>query len=388
MEIRKNKKGETVYREMIIIDGKAYKSKFSNRITDAKAWKIRMQNEKNKFEFQGIPFKSDQKITFQEYALEWLENKIKVFKKPSTYKDYERILRVHLNPLIGKVQLSEIKVKHADLVITTLKKNGKSPKGINDILTLLKQVMNEAERREDLLKNHLRHFKGLKTDTQEHKFWTAHEINTFLLAARDHYLYPFFATAIYTGMRKGEIAALTWDCIDFSRNLITVRGTRDKFGHRNSTKTGKFRPVPMNTFLKSVLLELFEKRAQATSYVFVTPTAEPIDTNHLYRIFIKLQKKAGITNQIRVHDLRHTFASQIMMNKGTSDIYVLRDILGHSDVKMTQRYAHLAHDHLAGSTQQLSFGAENELLRGFNPCITPNAEVQKTDESNLRILKA
>lgn len=388
MEIRTNKKGVKLYREMIIISGVIYKSKFSPRITDAKAWKIKMVSAKRDFEFHGIPFESDEKRTFAEYSLDWLENWIKVFKKPSTYRDYERILRVHLNPIVGNVLLKEIKIKHADLIVSTLKKQNKSNKGINDILTLLKQVMNEAERKEHILKNPLRNYKGLKLEVQEHKYWSRTEINTFLLYCKGHHLYPYFVTAIYAGLRKGEIGALKWDCIDFENSRIAVRGTRDRDGHRASTKTGRFRFVPMNPFLKAVLQELFEKRKGNSEYVFLNPLGEPVDTNHIGRAFNLLQRKAGITNKIRFHDLRHTFASQIMMNKETADIYVLRDLLGHTDIKMTQRYAHLSYDHLAGSTEALSFGAEEELLKDFNPCLTPKLEKQNLNENNLVILKA
>lgn len=387
METRINKKGVKVYREMIHINGVTYKSKFSPRITDAKDWKIKMENSKRDFEFRGIPIEAGIRSTFEEYASDWLEKWIKAFKRPNTYRDYERILRLHLYPFVGKVPLKDIKITHADVIITTLKKNGKTAKGINDVLTLFKQVMNEAEKKEHIPKNPLRNLKGLKVDQHEHKFWSRDEINSFLLTSRQHFLYPYFVVAIYSGLRRGEIGALKWDCIDFTNNRIAVRGTRDRDGHRNTTKTGRFRYVPMNPFLRSVLQEHFEKRREASEYVFLNPEGGPINTNHIGRIFHRLREKAGIKNKIRFHDLRHTFASQVMMNKETADIYVLRNILGHTDVKMTQRYAHLAHDHLAGSTETLLFGAETELLKSFNPTLTPMGKAEES-ESNVVLIKS
>lgn len=356
------------YREMIWINSKAEKSPWFIRKTDAKAWKANKLQLRTKQQILGEEYKPQTKLSFESYSQDWLNEKIKPVKSPSTYVDYERIIRCHLNPVIGKVLLKSIKMRDADKIVTSLSSKKMSPKGIQDVLTLLKQILNEAEKREDISKNPLRHFKGPKVPERQFKYWSNSEINKFLLSCRHTAYYPFFVTAFYTGMRKGEIAGLTWDCIDFQNNLITVKSTLDKFGHRESTKTGKIRHVPINSFLKSVLFNLFENRINSSDYVF-QKDGTPLDTNHLYRVFQAFQKKAGITNKIRVHDTRHTFASQFMM-KGLGSLYELAQILGHTDTKMTQRYAHLSPNHLAKATQGLSFGSENELSEIVNPILT------------------
>lgn len=384
METRNGK-----YREMIWMGNRLIKSPFFARKTDAALWKANKLNERTKMQVLGNEYKIQTKITFSEFSLNWLEVKIKPSKSPATYTDYERILRCHLIPELGSTQLKGIAVKEADSLVSVLVKKGISPKGIQDILTLLKQILNEAEKREDILKNPLRHYKGPKVAQSQFKYWSDMEINQFLLCARTSEYYPFFVTAFYTGMRKGEIAALTWDCLNFHKNLITVKGTLDKFGHRESTKSGKIRYVPMNGFLKSVLLEEFRKRKEGCRYVFAL-NDRPIDTNHLYRVFGKIQKKAGITNIIRVHDTRHTFASQFMM-KGLGSLFELSLILGHSDTKMTQRYAHLSPSHLSMATQNLKFGSEGELSKEFTPILPPTNNQDEEDEfwdKDLRLLES
>lgn len=77
--------------------------------------------------------------------------------------------------------------------------------------------------------------------------------------------------------------------------------------------------------------------------------------NHVYRQFRKFLKLAEVNQYYRIHDLRHTFASHFMMNGG--DIYDLQKILGHSSLEMTQRYAHLAPEHLIQASNVVSFGA-------------------------------
>ncbi len=361
MEFRNGK-----YRESIIMPGniKITGPSFSRK-TDATAWKSKMIAERAKMKLHGEEYKIQEKTTFKEYSSRWLNELIRPFKSPSTTKDFELILRCHLYPVIGEIQLKEIKIKDAEKIMASLRAKGKGPKRIVDIVTLLKQILNEAERKEDILKNPLRHLKFQKVPETALNYWQDLEINQFLVHSRSHEYYPFFVTAFYTGMRKGEIAALTWDCIDFNSNLITVKGTLDKFGHRQMTKTGKIRYVPINPFLKSVLIDVFKQRTENSPYVFLSK-GNPIDTNHLYRVFGKLQKSAGIHKKIRVHDTRHTFASMFMM-KGLGSLYDLSSILGHSDTKMTQRYAHLSPNHLSKATLNLKFGMEKELSGEVTP---------------------
>ena len=107
----------------------------------------------------------------------------------------------------------------------------------------------------------------------------------------------------------------------------------------------------MNDFVRATLLDLHKKRS-VSNYVFTRSHNEPLDTHHIYRDFSKAQKRAGMTNKITFHDLRHTFASQFIMS-GYS-IYELQKILGHTNITMTTRYAHFSPDYLQKS--MLGFG--------------------------------
>lgn len=378
METSKNGKK---FREMIWMDNTLIKGPYFSRKNDAAAWKANKLNERTKLQILGEEYKTQSKLSFSEFSLPWLEQKIKPLKAPSTFKDYERILRVHILPVLGNVPLKSVKVREADQLVLALHKKGTSPKGIQNILGVLKQILNEAEKCEEVLKNHLRQYKTPKVPQRDYKYWSDSEIRQFLLTSRNDPYYQYFLTALYTGMRKGEIAGLTWDCIDFERNLITVKGTLDKFGYRASTKTGKIRYVPINTFLKKILLEMFKNRSDNNSTFVFLLKDQPIDTNHLYRIFQKLQTKARIDKRIRVHDLRHTFASQFMM-KGLGSLYDLSQVLGHSDTKMTQRYAHLSPQHLSGVTQNLKFGVEEDLSRNL-PLSYPRPHFEALSDDNV-----
>ena len=139
--------------------------------------------------------------------------------------------------------------------------------------------------------------------------------------------------AVTTGMRASEIFGLTWSDVMFGERLIAVRA---------KLKGGKMRYVPM---LPELAAE-FVRFPKVVGIDLILPP-KPGATSGRQRVegsFEDLLKRAKIRN-FRFHDLRHTFASWYMMNGG--DLYELAKILGHSNIKMTERYAKLGRDHIA-----------------------------------------
>jgi len=289
------------------------------------------------------------------------DSKIKIQRSASTYRNYERIVRVHLVPLFGPIELREFGIKHTDKLVKHLAERGHNEKGINLIIQTLKVALYEAERLDLIRSNPLKHFKMLKVPKLPPRFWSRMEIKQFFAANSEHELYSFFVLAINTGMRKGELAGLCWDRIDINRSMIEISRIRDRYGLRNTTKSGTARHVPMNDTVKSALLALKKKRN--SEFVFSQRDGRSMNVLHVYRDFGKAQDRAKMENRIRFHDLRHTFASHFMMNGG--NLYDLQKILGHTQFEMTQIYAHLSPDHLANKTQILSFGSE--FLEGNQP---------------------
>ena len=187
-------------------------------------------------------------------------------------------------------------------------------------------------------------------------------------------LYPLYVTALNTGMRRGELAALKWDRVDFVTNQITITRTLDRYGLSENTKTGRKRVVPMNAEVRRVFEPLWKR--QRGQFVFCEEDGSEIDAHHLNRDFQNAQKRIGGLQRIRFHDLRHTFASHFMMKGG--NIYDLQKILGHSSLEMTQRYAHLSPTHLAEAINIVGFSGENEkALEKNNPYFTQNLDSPK-----------
>lgn len=184
-----------------------------------------------------------------------------------------------------------------------------------------------------LIKNPCEFIKSLSSNDSHEVYWTKDEINQFLKANYDHELYDVFVVALNTGLRKGELAGLCWDRVNFIENIITITRTRDKYELKERTKTKLKRVIPMNGMVKATLLNLFKKRTSDNKLVFLKASGEPINPHHIYRQFQQAQQAANMANRIRFHVIRHTFASQFVLNSGS--IYDLQKILGHTSIVMT-----------------------------------------------------
>ncbi len=132
--------------------------------------------------------------------------------------------------------------------------------------------------------------------------------------------------ALYSGKRKGEILSLTWDCLDLENNFITFKAT--------NMKNKKVQTIPINKTCIAILKRCLE--IKISDFVFPSTAGNFYST--LPKTWKRIKKNADIN--IRFHDLRHTYASYLA-SSGKVDIYTLKELLGHSTLEMTQRYAHL-----------------------------------------------
>lgn len=376
MEKLKLKNGEIRYRESYRIGSKKINGPSFKKITDAKTWKARMETEKLSKKALGEHYHKTAEVNFREHADKWLRNHVEVNCARKTFLYYESILRTHLYPRFDKLNLSEITEEHGMSLMSDLKKTH-SAKGIKNIWIVLKGVINKARKEKIILADPFEDIKKPKPDLAQDNFWVKMEINQFLLANKNDQLLPFYFVAIHTGMRLAELCGLKWDRIDFMNNQISVTRTRDKYGLKETTKTKIKRFVPMTQEVRALLLALHKKN-QGNPYVFLESDGSEVKYAHVYRRFGKAQSKAGMTNKIRFHDLRHSFASNYMMNGGS--VFDLQKLLGHTDISMTMRYAHFTPDHLQSSIKFMNMtNEENESV----PFLSQRLE---NEVDNLKIL--
>ncbi|UUJ39478.1 site-specific integrase [Pseudomonas extremaustralis] len=158
------------------------------------------------------------------------------------------------------------------------------------------------------------------------------------LAFTDH-LKPMVLVSLNTGMRRGELFSLTWPMVNFQSKTITVGG--------DTAKTSETRHIPMNAETFNTLKAWKDQSGESA---FVFPGLEGGRMEDVKSAWLKLLKEACITG-FRWHDMRHDFASRLVM--AGVPLNTVRDLLGHTDIKMTLRYAHLAPDVKAAAVDLL-----------------------------------
>ncbi|MET0085779.1 MAG: site-specific integrase [Sedimenticola sp.] len=163
-----------------------------------------------------------------------------------------------------------------------------------------------------------------------------------LLFYGDH-LTPMILLSVNTGMRRGEIFSLHWADIDFSNNSLVIHG--------HKAKSGKTRHLPLNSEAQSVLKAWQKQQVPESDLVFPGRSGKALNT--IKTAWSAILATANIQN-FRWHDLRHHFASKLVM--AGVDLNTVRELLGHSDFKLTLRYAHLAPEHKAAAVEKLMEG--------------------------------
>lgn len=339
-------KGGFGYRAIVQISPTKQVSKKFKRKVDAETWAAAQRTLKAT---ATDPVHLGPALTVKAFADQWLESHAKLRLERSSFERYVSCLRLQILPAFGHLKLTDVRPQAVEQWLLKLRdQDGLSSKTCNGCLGLLRKILNDAVRWGHLVGNPLHGVARLRFQEREMEFWSKDEAVSFLdwVTRVDPILYPAFGLALNTGMRLGEIAGLRWDCVDIERRLITVR--RAWCQHENRvkevTKTKSVRLIPINADLLDILIAL---RGQDHDG-FVLPRC---DFKNLHRRIRSLAKGAGV-KPIRFHDLRHTFASMWMM--AGQSMFELQKILGHQSIQMTERYSHLAPDHLAGKTDFLS----------------------------------
>lgn len=318
----------------------------------AEAWERKQLHDQDSGK-AGIE-RQEESPTLREFSERWMREKVEARLAPASYASYRADLDNHILPVLGDLRLQELQHSHGHQIMNGLQIKGLSPKTINDMLGMLKGMLKDAVRWQILSRNALEGLTTLRVPAKPDVYWTEEEVELFLKAVKDHPIVPVVICALNTGMRRGEICALKWDRVSLSKEgQINVTRSAGRYGIVETTKTGNQRFIPMNNVVRELLVE--RRKAFKSEFVFCREDGSPLDAHHLYRDFRKAQEAAGMKQLIRFHDLRHTYASNFMMNGG--NLYDLQKILGHTMPEMTQRYAHLSPTHLAKAAEVVSFGS-------------------------------
>jgi len=271
-----------------------------------------------------LNIRKEQRVKFEDFADQYIENHSKPNNR--SWKKSESYNLKRLKQFFAGKYLSEITPFEVQKFKSERQKES-SPATANRGLTLLKSIFNKATAWGKFEgKNPVKGIKFFKEQARL-RFLEKEEIVRFLENCSEH-LRPIAIVALNTGMRKGEILGIKWNDIDFRRGII----------HLYNTKNGEERAVPMNKAVKRTLIAV--RKHPESPYVFCDEKGNRY--GECRKSFFTACKNAGIIN-FRFHDLRHTFASQLVM--AGVDLNTVRELLGHKSLEMTLRYSHLSPDH-------------------------------------------
>jgi integrase len=208
-------------------------------------------------------------------------------------------------------------------------KDGVSNSTINRELTCLKRMYSLATKWGDAKQNPVKEVNFLEEPPGRTRFLSLEEAQN-LVQNTCSYLQPIIFTALNTGMRLSELLSLRW-------NQVNIDNAIEPYLELTLTKNNRKRFIPLNRDMVNLLKSLHEMNEEKSEYVFLGHQKQPLKC--IKNPFGNALKKSGIKD-FRFHDLRHTFASHYVMSGG--DLISLKEILGHSSLKMVERYSHLA----------------------------------------------
>ncbi|MEN6565294.1 MAG: site-specific integrase [Veillonellales bacterium] len=313
---------------------------------------------------------SAEKMTVKQWLITWL----KTYKKPAleitSYAAYEHQVDYHIIPKLGGITLKNLKRVQIQEFFNE-KAKSLSPGTLELIKAILVNALNMAVIDGYILKSPAVSIKLPAVKGKSVKPLSKDEISKLLKAASGKRIYSLIYLAVYTGMRKGELAALKWSDVDLKGRKIHVRNgvkynrTEKKY-QIGSTKTpAAVRDIPIS---KAAVAELKKHKARQSkerlalgddygnnNLVFATEDGGVWSLNSVALQFSALVKQSGIDKRT-FHDLRHTFASICISQK--VNIKALSEYLGHSNITITYDvYGHL----LPGDKEDISDTITNYL---------------------------
>lgn len=288
------------------------------------------------------------RLTFKELAEGAYIKASKATKKnAASWKREEQLFKLWINPVIGDKPLKDVAPIHLEKIKADMAKAKRAPRSIHYCLGVVRQVFNFAILN-DLFEgtNPVSKVKLPTGDNRRLRFLTRDEAGAILkeLATKSPDVRDMALISLHTGIRAGEVFGLTWADVDIDRGVLILR----------DTKNGRTRAAFMTEAVKEVFRA--RERGLPSEIVFQDRTGKRMEriSNTFARAVDTLKLNEGIEDRryhVTFHTLRHTYASWHVEN-GT-DLYAVKELLGHSDFKMTQRYSHLGESTLQAAVKRL-----------------------------------
>ena len=253
--------------------------------------------------------------------------------KPSAVRSYEAVLRDHILPRIGRTRLADVQHRDVQRIADDLLTEGRDPSTIRNALMPLRVIIRRAVEDGDLVINPCAHLRLPAVRGRRERIASPDEAPR-LLAALPERDRPVWATALYAGLRRGELMALRWDDVDLAAGVIRVERSYDDKGRveiEPKSRAGR-RTVPIVGALRDVLVEHRARQDRNGGLVFGSRAETPFVPSNLWRRAERAWKRTSL-EPIGLHEARHTFAS-VLIAAGVN-AKAITTYMGHASIQTT-----------------------------------------------------
>lgn len=303
--------------------------------------------------------------TFAEFSEEWFRIYVRTNNKDSEQRTKESILRVHLVPFFGRLPLSRITPESVERFKSQALDAKLSAKSVNNLLAVLQKCLACAVEWGRV--SAAPRIRRLRCDSRRLDFLTDDELAELIAVFAQPTWRSMAMVAARTGLRLGELLALDWGDVDLDARRLTVRRALVR-GVLTSPKSGKTRHVP----LCDAARDAFASLPRRPGFVFAHDDGRPFTHSSAQKALDRAIRAAGLRH-FGWHVLRHTFASHLVMRG--APLRAVQELLGHSTIVMTERYAHLGAQTLQATTSLLdrseSYRVPRPLAAPFPDLVVP-----------------
>lgn len=306
----------------------------------------------------------------KDYLNNWLETYIKPNRKDNTYYRYKGIIQNAINPVIGSIQLRNLKPIHIEKMLNYNKERGLKNTTLQNIFTALNSSLNRALKLQLINNNVCKFVDRPKRERFVAETLSIEEFHTILNSLnnedfRDYIMKLALTMTLELGLRRGELSGLTWDNIDFKNNKIKIENNFIKTNAGVKVTTPKTEESKRTLVVSGSLISMLKEHKKILlqnkinygefytnenildekkyDFVFIWESGIYIDPNYWTHRFSRVLKKLSINKKIRWHDLRHTNAT-LLLSQGVN-FKTIQIRLGHADINTTLNiYSHVTEE--------------------------------------------